>query len=47
MFYKLSLYVLRSLDKRGEAPCERFALTLTFIKSYLSRFIYYIKELKL
>ena len=28
-------------------PCERFALTLTSIKSYFSRFIYYIKELKL
>jgi len=33
MFYKLCLYVLRLLDKRGEAPCERFALTLTFIKA--------------
>ena len=47
MFYKLCLYVLGFQNKRGFAPRERFALTLTSIKSYFSRFIYYIKELKL
>lgn len=33
MFYKLCLYVLGFQNKRGEAPRERFALTLTFIKA--------------
>ena len=32
MFYKLCLYVLGFQNKRGEAPRERKALTLTSIK---------------